>query len=281
MISVNLTTTSARVDLCSATVWSILQQDLIPDRINIWVSENAYLFDEGIKNPPSWVYELNKLNDIIRIIYTENTGPYRKIIPALSVAKRDDILVYCDDDVIYGHEWYESLLSAFNKYNGRYIVASRVRLKRLNVFGRLQSYNMYHVCNQDIVLENHYIVTGVGGCMLKKAHVRPDLISLDDFVSIVPRTDDIWLSKIFETSGTAVNCCASSLKYIQEITHSNNALNQSNNVIPGGGVLKKVLSKIRNKFFGYLGFSLSNNDLAIRNTDAFFDKRDNHKNVKK
>nr|WP_085862424.1 glycosyltransferase [Klebsiella pneumoniae] len=281
MKSINITTTHSRLDLCSATIWSLMHQSILPDQINLWVSSEPYMADKGVNNIPSWYDELNNINDILRIHFVKNIGPYRKIIPALREATSDDILTYADDDVIYGHEWYESLLSAFNKYNGRYIVASRVRLKRLNVFGRLQSYNMYHVCNQDIVLENHYIVTGVGGCMLTKAHVRPDLISLDDFVSIVPRTDDIWLSKIFETSGTAVNCCASSLKYIQEITHSNNALNQSNNVIPGGGVLKKVLSKIRNKFLGYLGFSLSNNDLAIRNTDAFFDKRDNHKNVKK
>lgn len=43
--------------------------------------------------------------------------------------------------------------------------------------------------------------------------------------------------------------------------------------------LKKILSKIRNKLLGYLGFSLSNNDIAIRDTDAFFEKRESQKNV--
>ncbi|PLL53504.1 glycosyl transferase family 2 [Klebsiella michiganensis] len=279
MKSINITTTHSRLDLCSATIWSLMHQSVLPDTINLWVSQEPYMADQGIRDIPNWYYELNNINDILRIHFVKNIGPYRKIIPALRIATDDDILTYADDDVIYGREWYESLLLSFNEHKAKYIVASRVRLKKINVFGRLQSYNMFNVCNRDITLDNRYIVTGVGGCMLTKAHIRDDLIFLDDFISVVPRTDDIWLSKIFEISGASVYCCASSLKYIQEITHSNNALNQSNNVIPGGGFLRKVLSKIRNKIFGYLGFSLSNNDKAIRNTDAFFEKRDNHKNV--
>lgn len=274
MKSINITTTHSRLDLCSATIWSLMHQSILPDRINLWISHDGYMADHGITDAPLWYDELNKISDILRIHYVDNIGPYRKIIPALRTAMDEDILTYADDDVIYARKWYESLLSAFNNSNGKYIVASRVRLKRLNIFGKLQSYNMFDICNRDIVLDNSYIITGVGGCMLMKNHIKEELIFLDDFLRVVPRTDDIWLSKIFELSGASVLCCASSLKYIQEITHSNNALNQLNNVIPGGGLLKKFFSKIKNKIFGYLGFSLSKNDIAIRDTNFFFDRRD-------
>lgn len=274
MKSINITTTHSRLDLCSATIWSLMHQSTLPDRINLWVSHEGYMADHGISDEPLWYDELNKISDILRIHYVENIGPYRKIIPALRTAADEDILTYADDDVIYARHWYESLHSAFNDSDGKYIVAARVRLKRKNIFGRLQSYNMFNVCNKDMVLDNSYIVTGVGGCMLKKAHIKEELIFLDDFLCVVPRTDDIWLSKIFELSGVSVLCCSSSLKYIQEITHSNNALNHSNNVIPGGGLFRKVFSKIKNKTFGYLGFALSNNDVAIRDTNVFFSKRD-------
>lgn len=279
MKTINITTTHSRLDLCSATIWSLMHQSILPDQINLWVSHEPFMADQGVSIIPIWFDELNKINDILRIHFVKNIGPYRKAIPALRAATSDDILTYADDDVIYAREWYESLLFTFNQYERKYIIAPRVRLKRENIFGRLQSYNMFSVCSQDMLLDNRYIVTGVGGCMLTKAHIREDLIFLDDFIRVAPRTDDIWLSKIFEDSGSSVYCCASSLQYIQEITHSNNALNQSNNVIPGGGMLKKILSKIRNKLLGYLGFSLSNNDIAIRDTDAFFEKRESQKNV--
>lgn len=273
MKSINLTTTHSRLDLCSATIWSLMHQTILPDRINLWVSHDAYMADHGINEEPLWVAELNEINDILRVRYVKNIGPYRKIVPALRNASDDDILVYADDDVIYSKEWYESLLVTFLNHQEKYIVAARVRLKRNNIFGRLQSYNMFQVCSNDTILTGGYIVTGVGGCILKRKHVDQELIFLDDFVHVIPRTDDIWLSKIFELSSTSVYCKASSLNYVQEITHSNNALNHTNNVIPGGSFVRKIIIKIRNKLFGYFGVELSNNDMAIRKTDFFFRNR--------
>ncbi|HAT1569396.1 TPA: glycosyltransferase [Kluyvera cryocrescens] len=270
MNSINITTTSNRLDLCSATIWSILHQSLLPDRINLWVSHEEYMADKGISAIPVWVKELNNIHDIIHVHYVDNIGPYRKIIPALRIASNEDILVYADDDVIYDHQWYESLISTFLRFEQKYIVASRVRIKKKNIFGVLQSYNMFNVCNSDMLLTKDYIVTGVGGCVIKKEHVKDDLLYLDDFKYLVPKTDDIWLSKIFELSCSSVYCISSSLTYIQEISHSNNALNQTNNIIPVGGILKKNMLKIKNRMFGYLGVAASNNDLAIRKTEQFF-----------
>ncbi|EKJ5234340.1 TPA: glycosyltransferase [Klebsiella pneumoniae] len=270
MISVNLTTTSARVDLCSATVWSILQQDLIPDRINIWVSENAYLFDEGIKNPPSWVYELNKLNDIIRIIYTENTGPYRKIIPALSVAKRDDILVYCDDDVIYGNKWLRCLIDEYNYYNGKYVVASRVRLKKKNIIGKYKSYNLYPIIKSDSTIESDYIITGVGGCVVNKEHFNQAHIGDRTYLNIAPMTDDLWLSKILEKNGTQIKTCIAALTEVQEITNSGVSLSNANTLIDKNNLLKKTLKRIIHIAMGYFGVSLSNNDICMKKIEYYF-----------
>ncbi len=129
MISINLTTTYSRLDLCSATLWSLLHQSLLPERINLWISNQPYMADEGITELPSWIRELNNIHDIIRIHYVENIGPYRKFIPALRTCTNDDIIVYVDDDVIYARNWFEGLLSTFEKYGRKYVVASRVREK--------------------------------------------------------------------------------------------------------------------------------------------------------
>jgi hypothetical protein len=53
MISVNLTTMHSRLDLCAATVWSIINQSVQPDKINLWISNEPYLSDHGICEIPA------------------------------------------------------------------------------------------------------------------------------------------------------------------------------------------------------------------------------------
>ena len=130
---------------------------------------------------------------------------------------------------------------------------------------------MFKLCNVDQLLESDYLITGVGGCVLMKRHIKAGFLELDDFITIAPRTDDVWLSKILELSSTSVFCCPTSLKDVQEIYHSNFALTQFNNITLNGGVGYRIVLKIRNKIFGYFGVSLANNDVAIRKTDNFFD----------
>ena len=100
MISVNITTTSNRTSLCAATIYSFYNQSIRPDIINLWISREPYLSDDGFTEVPKFVEELNMICDLIKVHFVKNTGPYRKILPALKEASDDDVLVYADDDVI-------------------------------------------------------------------------------------------------------------------------------------------------------------------------------------
>lgn len=74
MKSINITTTHSRLDLCSATIWSLMHQSVLPDTINLWVSQESYMADQGIRNIPNWYYELNNINDILRIHFVKILG---------------------------------------------------------------------------------------------------------------------------------------------------------------------------------------------------------------
>lgn len=71
MLSINLTTTASRLELCSSTLWSLLHQTIIPDEINVWVSKEPYLADEGINEIPIFITELNSVRNIIKIKFTK------------------------------------------------------------------------------------------------------------------------------------------------------------------------------------------------------------------
>ena len=133
MLTINLTTTSSRLELCSSTIWSLLNQSVQPDVINLWISHDRYMADEGISNIPEFVGLMNNISDIIRVHFVENTGPYRKLIPALRSSQAEDYIVYVDDDVVYGKDWLKTLLNCFLSHDKKYIVASRIRKVSYNV----------------------------------------------------------------------------------------------------------------------------------------------------
>ena len=257
MLSINLTTTASRLELCSSTLWSLLHQTIIPDEINVWVSKEPYLADEGINEIPIFITELNSVRNIIKIKFTKNIGPYRKIIPILRESNADDIIVYADDDVIYGCTWLETLYDEFLKNSCSVVVASRVRLMQYNVFGKLKSYLSFPLCTESILLENDFIITGVGGCILSRSIIKDEFITNNEFMSIAPTTDDIWISKIIELSGGFVKCLPVNLKNINEISHEINALSQDNMVIKyKSNILIRFANKIINKVKCYFCFFL-------------------------
>ncbi|MBP1128777.1 hypothetical protein JOE25_000320 [Serratia sp. PL17] len=270
MLVVNLTTTSGRLDLCAVTLWSLIHQKLLPDRIDLYISTDAYMADKGITILPDWYEQLNSIRNIISIKYVDNIGPYRKIFPALDSCNQEDVLVYADDDVVYGENWLDELITSFNEFGGKAVIAARVRIKKKNFFGRYQSYSRYSVCSSKREVSRDFIITGVGGCVLRKDHVKDIFIKNRDFLDIAPRTDDLWISKLLEISKSKVVTCPKALGYVMEIQHSNDALSQTNNIIFKNKGFYKFLIKVKNLILGYMGVSLSNNDDVMRKVDDYF-----------
>ncbi|WP_017803473.1 glycosyltransferase [Winslowiella toletana] len=274
MYNLNLTTTRGRLDLCSATVWSLIHQTFTPDTIIIWVSREPYMSDEGINEYPGWLPEINRIKNIVKIVHVRNTGPYRKIIPALRAAELDDVLIYADDDVIYGSMWLETLLKSYHQHQGKHVIAARIRVKSKNVLGFDKSYNHYKICATPTNFTANFIITGVGGCVIARRHVRRELLNIDAFIEVAPKTDDLWISKIIELSGTTVTCSPEAMDHVLEINHSNNALSHSNTIISlQHTLINKIVRKIYYIMMGYFGFAISNNDTAMKKINAFFKLR--------
>ncbi|HHT0060108.1 TPA: glycosyltransferase [Raoultella planticola] len=269
-IILNLTTTSGRLDLCSATLWSLVNQSLLPGRINLWISAEPYMADEGIQILPDSINRLIKYNDIIKVHYVENTGPYRKIIPALRSCLDEDILVYADDDVVYSHHWLEYLISFYLENNREYVVSSRLREMKKNFFGLYQSYSLFPLVFEKKVFYTDFIITGVGGCVLERKHISQKYIDLNSFKKIAPKTDDLWISKIIELSGSGVIACPKALDCIMEIQHDIHALNRMNTFFSSQNIISKMIGAFKRRLLGYCGVSLSNNDVMIKKINSFF-----------
>ncbi len=272
-ISVNLTTTKDRLHLCSHTIWSIVHQTRLPDQIVIWISSEPYMSDAGITDLPEWSNEINNLfSNILKFEWTENTGPYRKILPALRKANENDILIYADDDTAYGSRWLEKLLIS-HESNSTKVIATRVRQIRKNILGRSKSYYYAKLITNKTEVLKDYIITGVGGAVIQKKHINPELLEMEQYKEICPKTDDLWISKILQLTGTPVLTCPEALSELFIIQHpyglklTNNSHGQK-----AFSIIGRLFNKVRICFLGWLGIPINNNDRAYKKINVFFKK---------
>lgn len=272
MISVNLTTTSERLELCRVALTSLLMQSKIPDKINLWVSRDLYLSDKGIADDEivnRLVMSLPETNrHLIKIRWTPNTGPYRKLIPALREAGPEDLIVTADDDIFYGENWLASLMSEHEENQGM-VVAGRVRRIRYGILGAKTSYMHWGLISESSVLSKDYIVTFGGGVVLTKAMFREQDIYDDRFIDIAPRADDLWYSKLLKISGRQVKTVPGAMSELIFMTHPH-GLAHSNLTARANTLLTKALRRIWVSSYGALGGAVCGNDYAFMKIDRCF-----------
>ncbi|MEG5550734.1 hypothetical protein UXO11_14200 [Enterobacter wuhouensis] len=266
MISINLTTTKSRLYLCSQTVWSLANQSKKVDQIVVWVSSTPYLSDEGITEEPEWVEKIRQTGTNLVFKWVKNTGPYRKLFPALQAAAEDDILIYADDDAIYNEVWAETLLDDFYRHNQEYVVAARVRKTVKKKKELLDTYRNFPLITAPKVVEQDYIITGLGGVVLKKKMIPEYFHFNEDFLKVCPRADDIWISKLIQLTKTPVYVSAQSIRYVHEIIHDY-GLSRANT----SKIKRSLLQKIRFTFKPGQIQHLCQNDLYIKDTDSYFE----------
>lgn len=266
-VSVNLTTTAARQDICMHAVLSLINQSLQPDVVRLWISKDPYLRDSGISDVPQWVSELNTINHIIEVRWVDNTGPYRKLLPALSSARPGDLIVTADDDIVYGRDWLKELVGMANKYPGE-LVAARVRCKVRNIFGVKASYIAWPIIGVDKAISADYVITHGGGAVYSADIIRSDLVKDDGYMSVCPTADDLWYSRIVQESKVPVRVCVKALSQLYFIEH-NDGLDNYNN-LKSVSFISKVYNKVFLGFLGWLGFDVCGNDYAYGRLNKYF-----------
>lgn len=96
---ISLTTIHRRLDNVVLTVASILEGSVVPDHIYLFVSKDPFLLDHGVSETQIKEQVLGPLlkrnitHVIFSVIYTENIGPHRKLLPLLSRMWNEDCVI--------------------------------------------------------------------------------------------------------------------------------------------------------------------------------------------
>ena len=146
---VSMTSVSFRIDDAWKSIYSILNGSLLPSKIYLFLSRTAHLHDKGVSvdSIPENLLVL-AAKGLLNIVYTDNIGPHRKLLPLLASRFNDPnvLIVTIDDDISYGvnSTLIYQLFNTFVAVNGSAVVAARSRSIGL-CKGNSSFYVPYHI----------------------------------------------------------------------------------------------------------------------------------------
>ena len=195
---VSLTTISSRIARVAQTIATIQDQTLKPHSVNLYISDEPYLLDNGIPRDSRQLREIASIG--ANIYRVANIGPYRKQYPIIwqlrkRGADRQTPVITIDDDVLYPNNIIEKLMEAMTADDA--VVAHRGRQIVFNEDG-IASYRDFVVPQERRSFLN--IANGRNGIAYRLGYFPEDQ---QDFVGpfIAPTADDIWCKWV-----TAVYC---------------------------------------------------------------------------
>ena len=196
-IYVSLTTISGRINNVRKVIDSILDQTRKVDGIKLYISREPFLLDNGI--PENQIPDdLKSLQDmgLLDIIYTENIGSYRKLLPLLKEKRNEDcIIITADDDVIYPKDWTIRFIEASER-KPKSVVSFRNRYIGVDENCNVESYQYWPAISKNFylkneIIENRIFPTGRGGILYKPSFFN-DIVFDEKFTELCPSADDIW-----------------------------------------------------------------------------------------
>jgi len=255
-VILSLTSTFERSNLLFYGIQSILKQSFKPNLILVNLSKNSYLSDSGFSTLPEW---LNKAD--LKINFVNNIGSYRKLIPALEYADKDDIIVTADDDILYDVNWLKNLVGGASSEPDS-IVCCKARIMEKNIFDNWQNYSNWDLINERIKGFD-ILPIGAGGVVYRKRLLDLRFLKDHTFLEIAPTIDDLW----FRMASLRMN---TPIAVFPEIDQQNIYLRHEFGLEEENrykakrynSIVLRVYNRWRLKVANYIGINQAKNDFA-------------------
>ena len=193
-IFITMTTIKSRLYKLLPVIESLHKQTLLPKKIYLNLSEAPYLLDEGVKKEDPY---LKKLLDypLLEINWTENIGPYRKIVPFLNNFfnqkndnKKEIVFITVDDDTLYPDYFVDTLYKKYIEHDcvvafrGRYITATD---------RCIAPYRDWELGKETPSVNN--LPTGKDGILYSTKFFNMDFVDMNAATMLAPTADDLWI----------------------------------------------------------------------------------------
>jgi hypothetical protein len=212
-VYVSIATMSSRIHQIHKVALSYLHGLVRPTKIFVFISRHPFLIDEGIpltSIPP----ELLALAaaKLVSIVYTQNLGPHRKLLPLLRHFKSRDVVIATVDD-----DWMSRtqnvllylLLQKYKETAGKHVVALRPRRIGLcrAAEDKVTKYEQWSVVNTPNVTEMLVVPTGTGGILYRPRFFHEAVFNHDLWLASLTTDDFMFrLTTMAKNISVAVGC---------------------------------------------------------------------------
>lgn len=220
-VYISLTTIHSRIYGIAATIESVIDGVYLPDHIYIFVSKAPYLLDEGITveqilTKAAHLKQIVADYPFLSIIFTENIGPHRKLLPLLSQKwKEDCVIVTVDDHEIYPRSTLSSLVDYYNITGRDSVVA--IRSRRMGICSDAPPWHISPYNSNTgrgiwpeaapVRREMLTLPTGTGGVLYRPQFFHP-IIFDRHFLNLTRTADDLMFRLATMAKGvTVVTAC--------------------------------------------------------------------------
>ena len=212
-VYVSLTTISSRQTKAYETILNLLRGTVQPTHIYLFISKEPYLIDLGIPENsinPNLRSLASQFPNLFSIVYTNNDGPHRKLLPLLARKWSEDCLIITvDDESESGDHTTKSeiVASLINYYHGsKHEDAVALRARRIGVC-RSAPYNVLTYRYWPVVSPNRkemlLMPTGTGGILYRPKFFHP-IIFDRRFIKLTEKADDLMFRMSTMAGGVQV-----------------------------------------------------------------------------
>lgn len=191
-VIISLTSIPERLKTLHLTIRSILDQDVKPKKIILWLHHSLK------KEIPNSLIILQ--NDVFEIAYSELTCSHRKLVHSLSLFP-EDILITCDDDMMYRSNWLR-LLYREHLNNLESIVANQTRYIRYSAQGEILPYKNWVFEAGLLFNPTAVIPIGAEGVLYPPKKLSEKTTDTLLFLELTPKADDLWFKAMALLEGT-------------------------------------------------------------------------------
>ena len=185
-IIVSLTSYPERMYDIHFCLYSILSQELKPDKVVLWLAESQFPNKE--KDVPGSV--LNLKENGLEIEWCDDLKTYKKLLPALKKYP-DDIIVTADDDIFYPKNWLKKLYCDYLEYPDC-IISQRFRKISLNEDNTFKDYTEWPLMADESFPSYLNFFTGAGGVLYPPNSLNEQVLNYSLAKKLTPTGDDIW-----------------------------------------------------------------------------------------
>jgi hypothetical protein len=182
---VSLTSFPGRIEDLQYTLFSILVQTVLPEKVVLWLADEQFPQKEA--DLPPVLIQFKHFG--LEIRWCENISSYKKLIPTLE-SYSDYFIVTADDDLYYPKRWLEKLWQEHLKRPDEVVchIANRIRFDEHN---KPMPYTKWEFNTKKGTSFLNFTLSG-GGVLWHKNYFHRDIAKTDLFMKFAPTADDIW-----------------------------------------------------------------------------------------